>query len=78
MIVGICPRATRKTVPNADAIAAPICTIGPSAPTDPPVPIVIALVTIFSIATRGRMNPLVRMTDSMTSTTPCPSRTPTM
>ena len=40
-------------MPTPEAIAAPICTIGPSAPADPPVPIVTALVRIFSIALRA-------------------------
>ena len=74
---GMCCRATRKTDPTPEAMAAPICTMGPSAPAEPPVPIVIAEVTIFSTATRGLTNPLVFTTDSITSMTPCPSpRTP--
>ena len=48
--------------------------MGPSAPVEPPLPIVTALVIIFSIADSGLTNPLERMTDSITSTTPCPSR----
>ena len=39
-----------------------------------PLPIVTALVRIFSMAVVGFSNPLLRMTDSTTSTTPCPSR----
>ena len=74
MIRGICARAMRKNWPMPDAIAAPICKMGPSAPPDPPDPSVTALVTIFSIAADGLMNPLERMTLSSTSMTPRPSR----
>ena len=46
----------------------------PLAPAEPPVPIVTAPVKIFSIAIHGGWNPPLRMTDSITSTMPCPSR----
>ena len=55
-------------------MAAPICTIGPSAPADPPVPIVAAAVRIFSTAISGRIRPRLRRTVSITSMMPCPSR----
>ena len=71
---GMWLRATRNTSPTPDAMAAPIWTIGPSAPALPPLPIVRALVSVFSMAMAGRWNPLVRTTDSITSTTPWPSR----
>ena len=72
--IGIWLRATRNSWPTPLAMAAPIWTIGPSAPVLPPLPRVIALVNVFSTAIVGRWKPLVRMTDSMTSTTPWPSR----
>lgn len=52
--------------------AEPICTIGPSRPTDPPVPIVGPLASVLNSATRGRMTPPLRATAEMTSGTPCP------
>jgi hypothetical protein len=46
-----------KILANCDPKAAPICAMGPSRPPEPPVPIVIALETIFTIGTRGRISP---------------------
>jgi hypothetical protein len=43
--------------PVAEAVAAPICTMGPSCPADPPEPIVIAEAKIFTTATRPGMRP---------------------
>ena len=51
--MGMCSRATRKSWPMPEAMAAPICTIGPSAPADPPEPMVRPEVRIFSMATAG-------------------------
>ena len=61
-----------RSCPNAEPRAAPICTIGPSRPTEPPVPIVRADAAVFTRATRGRIFPPFRAIDSMTSGTPCP------
>ena len=48
---------TWNSWPTPELMAAPIWTIGPSAPADPPDPIVTALVRIFSTAVTGRMRP---------------------
>jgi len=70
MSSGMCWRVTRKSCPTPLATPAPIWTIGPSAPADPPVPMVMPAVMIFSTADNGRMNPLERKTLSITSTMP--------
>jgi hypothetical protein len=58
--------------PSQDAAAAPIWTIGPSRPTEPPDPIVIADTSVFRPSTRRRIVPPCRATASMTSGTPGP------
>ena len=63
---------TRSTCPSRDPREAPIWTMGPSRPTEPPVPIVKAEVSAMMSAPCGRNFPLLRATDSMTSGTPCP------
>src|SRR4051812_31294099 len=88
---GTYDRAIENARPKPDAIAAPICTIGPPAPADPPGPlgarapgpggpprvrIVTALVSRLSTAASGRNQPLARVTVSITSTTPCPAPPP--
>ncbi len=50
----------------------PICTIGPSRPTEPPEPMEIAEARDLMTATLGRMRPPRRATACMTSGTPCP------
>ena len=58
--------------PSPDARADPICTIGPSRPTDPPVPMVMAEATALTALTCGRIRPPFSATASITSGTPCP------
>ena len=60
----------RTTCPRVEARAEPICTIGPSRPTDPPLPIVIADANALTIVTGGRIRPPFSATASMTSGTP--------
>ena len=48
---------TRSRCPSVEPSAEPIWTIGPSRPTDPPVPIQIAEAIDFTIATLGEMRP---------------------
>ena len=62
------PTTWASEEPKAD----PICTIGPSRPTEPPPPMHSALASDFTSATCGRMRPPLRATASMTSGTPCP------
>jgi hypothetical protein len=75
------PQATRIRIrfsgirthwPNADASAEPICTIGPSRPTDPPVPMHRAEATALTTLTCGRIRPPFSATATITSGTPCP------
>lgn len=75
------PQATRMRIrfsgilthcPSVDAMAEPICTIGPSRPTEPPVPIVNAEARALTTETWGRMRPPFSATASITSGTPCP------
>lgn len=54
--------------PNAE----PICTIGPSRPTDPPEPMHNAEASDFTIATCGPIRPPRSAMASITSGTPCP------
>ena len=54
----------------------PICTIGPSRPTDPPPPMHSALARAFTTATCGRIRPPLRATATITSGTPCPRALP--
>lgn len=58
--------------PKPDASAAPICTIGPSRPTDPPVPMHSAEARAFTTVTCGRIRPPFSATAIMTSGTPWP------
>ncbi len=60
----------RTTWPKVEAKADPICTMGPSRPTDPPVPMHIAEATAFTTDTWGRMRPPFSVTASITSGTP--------
>ncbi len=52
--------------------AAPTCTIGPSRPAEPPLPIQTADAAIFATTTRGRIRPPRNAMACMTSGTPCP------
>ena len=61
-------RAGRVTEPSAE----PICTIGPSRPTEPPEPMHTADASDFTIGTCGRIRPPSRLTAYITSGTPCP------
>ncbi len=63
---------TFSICPRLEPSAAPIWTIGPSRPTEPPVPIEIALASAFTATTRGRITPPRRATAAITSGTPCP------
>ena len=56
--------------PRVEPIAEPICTIGPSRPTDPPVAMQIAEAKDLATATTGRMTPPRRATESITCGTP--------
>jgi hypothetical protein len=67
-----CDSGTRSSRPVTDPIAEPICTIGPSRPTDPPDPIQIADPSDLTTGTCGRIRPPIRLTASITSGTPCP------
>ena len=55
-----------------EASAEPICTIGPSRPTDPPTPMQIAEASALTIVTCGRIRPPFSATASITSGTPWP------
>ncbi len=55
-----------------DPSAEPICTIGPSRPTEPPPPMHSALASAFTTATCGRMRPPFLAIATMTSGTPWP------
>ena len=75
------PQATRvrslrsprfSNCPMLDPRAEPICTMGPSLPTDPPVPMQIPEATSLAATTRARILPPRNMTASITSGTPCP------
>ena len=57
--VARCQRDTRASRPADEANAAPIWTIGPSRPTEPPVPIDSAEASDLTSATIGRMTPLL-------------------
>ena len=58
--------------PRLEASAEPICTIGPSRPTDPPTPIQIADARALTTLTCGRIRPPPSATAIITSGTPCP------
>ena len=62
----------RATWAIEEPSAEPICTIGPSRPTEPPPPMHSALASDFTSATWGRIRPPLRATASITSGTPCP------
>ena len=59
-----------KYCPKTDPIAEPICTIGPSLPTDPPEPMVIADTNIFTRTIRSLIMPPFLVTADITSGTP--------
>ena len=63
---------TRASCPITDPSAEPICTIGPSRPTDPPEPMHSADASALTAGTCGRMRPPSSATASITSGTPCP------
>lgn len=58
--------------PRVEPSAEPICTIGPSRPTEPPEPMVSAEASVFTTATFGLIRPPRLATASITSGTPCP------
>ena len=58
--------------PTTDPSAEPICTIGPSRPTEPPHPMHSAEASDFTTPTAGSIRPPRRATAAMTSGTPCP------
>ncbi|SKT63354.1 Uncharacterised protein [Mycobacteroides abscessus subsp. abscessus] len=60
----------RSTCPTAEPVAAPIWTIGPSRPTEPPPPMHNADAKAFTIVTRGAILPPLRATAYITSGTP--------
>ena len=62
----------RTSCPTVEAIADPTCTIGPSRPTEPPVPMQIAEASALTIVTGGRIRPPFSATASITSGTPWP------
>ena len=73
------PQATRIRIrfsgirthwPRLEASAEPICTIGPSRPTDPPVPMHSAEARALTTLTWGRIRPPFSATASITSGTP--------
>ncbi|MEJ2186472.1 MAG: hypothetical protein P8Z36_11090 [Gemmatimonadota bacterium] len=51
-------------------MAAPIWAMGPSRPTDPPLPMAMAEARLLITTSRGRITPAFRMTASITSGTP--------
>jgi hypothetical protein len=63
---------TRASWPSTDPSAEPICTIGPSRPTEPPDPMHSAEASDLTIGTCGRIRPPSRSTASITSGTPWP------
>jgi len=62
----------RRIWPMVEPMAEPICTIGPSRPTDPPEPMVTAEATVRTATVRDRMTPPRTAAASITSGTPCP------
>lgn len=64
--------SARTTAPAVDPRAEPICTIGPSRPTDPPPPMHRAEASAFTAATLDGIRPCCRATAYMTSGTPWP------
>ncbi len=57
--VATCQREAPARRPTDDANAAPIWMMGPSRPTEPPLPIEIADATDLTAATTGRMTPFL-------------------
>ena len=75
------PQATRIRIrfsgmrthwPRLEASAEPICTIGPSRPTDPPAPMHSAEASALTTLTCGRIRPPFSATAIITSGTPWP------
>jgi hypothetical protein len=58
--------------PTVEARAEPICTIGPSRPTEPPEPMHSAEARDLTTATCQRIRPPLSATATITSGTPCP------
>ena len=58
--------------PMLEASAEPICTIGPSRPTEPPDPMVSAEASALTTLTCQRIRPPLSATAIITSGTPCP------
>jgi hypothetical protein len=54
-----CPAGMRITCPSVEPSAEPIWMIGPSRPTDAPLPIAMADAKDFTNATTGRITPLL-------------------
>jgi hypothetical protein len=63
---------TRASCPSTEPRAEPICTIGPSPPTEPPEPMHSAEASALTAGTGARMRPPSSATASITSGTPCP------
>lgn len=63
---------SRAARPSAEPSADPICTIGPSRPTEPPEPIVNADASAFTTLTCTGIRPPRSATAYITSGTPCP------
>ena len=63
---------TRASCPIIEPSAEPICTIGPSRPTEPPDPMQSADASALTTGTCGRIRPPNSATASITSGTPCP------
>ena len=64
------PSLIRTSCPSVEASAEPICTIGPSRPTDPPPPMHSADASALTTVTGGRIRPPFSATASITSGTP--------
>ncbi len=67
-----CDSGSRKSWPATEPRAEPICTIGPSRPTEPPEPMQRADASDLTMGTCGRMRPPSRLTAYITSGTPWP------
>ncbi len=63
---------TLSICPMVEPSAEPIWTIGPSRPTEPPLPIEMAEASAFTATTRGRITPPRSATAAITSGTPWP------
>ena len=63
---------TRSHCPIEEPSADPICTMGPSRPTEPPVPMQSADASDLTTATLAGMRPRLRATANITSGTPWP------